>query len=100
MRCQYAQNTSIKMMQRTLVCIARAHSNVANIARLHHIVQRLHLSARKFHDAIREISSYRLLNRRILVEAMALKYVYVVQLQPLQAMLHGVEDVLRGPVSM
>lgn len=65
-------------MNRTLVGIARAHADIANIARLHDIMQCLH----------------RLLDGREIIEAMAPVQIDVVQLEALQASLDGSEDIL------
>lgn len=64
--------------KRTLVGIARAHADIANIARLHDIMQCLH----------------RLLDRRIIIEAMAPVQVDVIQLEALQTSLDGSEYIL------
>ena len=61
--------------------VARAHANVADVSRLDDVVERLH----------------RLLDRRIIVEPMALKNVNVVELQTLQAVLDALKDVLTAP---
>lgn len=58
--------------------IAARHANVARIPRLHDIMQRLH----------------RLLDRRFIIEAVALEDVDIVELQALERRLDAVEDVL------
>lgn len=55
-----------------LIGVAARHPNVANVTSLNNVVERLHC----------------LFNRSIRVETVALKYVYVVQLQALQGVLN------------
>jgi hypothetical protein len=85
---------------RTLPCVARAHANVAHVARLHDVVECLHLrvalvSANKDQSGKKpsEKESHRLLNRRLRIEAVALQDVDVLELEPLEAVLYRVEDV-------
>ena len=68
----------------TLIGVAGAHADVAHVASLHDVVERLH----------------RLLDRCIIVEPMALKNVNVVELQTLQAVLDALKDMLAAPGGM
>lgn len=61
-----------------LIRIARAHSDVADVARFDHIVQSLHS----------------FLDRGLIIEAMALKDVDIVEIESLQASLDAIKDML------
>lgn len=76
-RCQVVGD-GVVLHREELVCIARAHSNVANVARFDNIVQSLH----------------RFFDRCLRVEAMALEDVNVVEIEPFQTSLDAVKDVL------
>jgi hypothetical protein len=82
----------------TLVRPATGHSDVPNPASLYDIMQCLHLRADvKLSDRLLPQitnSSHRLLDRRVIVEAMALKQVNIVKLQPCEGRLDTLEDVL------
>lgn len=63
---------------RTLVCIARAHADVADVASFYDVVEGLH----------------GFLDGRVVVESVTLEYIDVVELQSLQARFNSGEDVL------
>lgn len=66
----------------TLVCIARAHADVAYVASLYDIVEGLHS----------------FLDRGVVVEPMTLEYIDVVELQSLQTRFDSGEDVLSATI--
>jgi hypothetical protein len=82
----------------TLVRPATGHSDVPNPASLYDIMQCLHLRADvNLSDRLlpqTTKSSHRLLDRRVIVEAVALKQVDIVKLQPREGRLDTLEDVL------
>jgi hypothetical protein len=82
----------------TLPSVARAHANVADPTLLDDIVKSLHLCKYISHQShsreSNQFETYCFLNRRVIVESVALQDIDVIQLEAFQAVLDGLEDSL------